>query len=231
MVSKKKKKERAEPQAFREKLNAAMADYTQPTLEEMLKTGDELFKNPRSRNNVRRRTTGVPRLRAKAGSKEIAKRVGTAAARDAGNASKSLGRKPKAYAAAATRGQPSGKGGPHAKQQVVVLRTDDPGHEHSSKQTLAALVSDMRRRRPRSDEDPDWVFVLGGKRDYISFQTQGPTQFSGQCPVWRGRTFEGCMSFDLRWADVGGVLERFYDGLPMAACFAGHAGSFAPYER
>ena len=121
MVSK-KQKERAEAQAFRAKLNTAMADFTQPTLEEMVKTGEELFKDRRSQKQVRRRTTGVPRLRARAGSKEIAKRVGTAAARDAGNASKSLRRKPKAYAAAATRGQPSGKGGPDAKQQVVALR-------------------------------------------------------------------------------------------------------------
>jgi hypothetical protein len=203
MVSK-KKKGRAEAQAFREKLDAAMAGYTRPTLEEMVTAGDRLFKEPRPQNKARRRSAGVS---AKAGSTKIAKSAATAAARHADGA------------------------GPQAKHKVVVLRQDDPTDEQSSTQTLAALLSDIRRRRPRRDEDPDWVFVVGGKRDYISIQTQGPGEFSGQHPVWRGRTFEGCMSFDLRWADVGRVLERVYEGLPMPAWFAGHAGSFAPYDR
>ena len=230
MVSK-KQRERAKLQAFREGLDAAMAGFTPPTLEEMLTIGDELFKNPGSRNKVRRRSAGAPRVAAKAGSKKSAKSAATPAARHADDANKSQRRKPNASAAAARGRRASVKGGPHAKQSVVVVCQDDPSDEHSSNQTLAALLSDIRRRRPRSDEDPDWVFVLGGKRDYISIQTQGPSQFSGQHPVWRGRTFAGCMSFDLRWADVGRVLERVYDGLPMADCFAGHAGSFAPYER
>ena len=72
---------------------------------------------------------------------------------------------------------------------------------------------------------------MEGKREYISIHTHGPNAFSGQCPVWRGRTFEGCMSYDLRWADVRVVLERLYDRLPMAAWLDGHAGSFIPYER
>lgn len=112
-----------------------------------------------------------------------------------------------------------------------MVRRDDPSIEHSFNHTLAALLSDIRRRRPHRNADPDWVYVMEGKREYISIQTHGPNEFSGQCPVWRGRTFEGCMSYDLRWADVRVVLERVYDGLPMAAWLDGHAGSFIPYER
>jgi hypothetical protein len=90
MVSK-KQTERAKPQAFRERLSAATADFTPPTLEEMLTIGDELFKNPGSRSKVRRRSAGVPRPGAKAGSKKIAKSAarqphGTRMARTSRNA-------------------------------------------------------------------------------------------------------------------------------------------------
>jgi hypothetical protein len=227
MVSK-KQKERAEPKASRARLDAAIADFTRPTLEEMLKAGDELFKHPRSRNKVQRKRTGVRRLRARAGSETTAKRGAIAAALDADDAHKSQRRQPSAHAGAVRAGRAAAKGGSHAKLRVGMMRQDDPGDEHSSNQTLAVLLSNIRPRRPRRDDDPGWVFVLGGKRDYVGILTQGPNHFSGQYPVWRGRTFEGCMSFDLLWADVRRILESVYGGLPVAACFAGHVGSFVP---
>lgn len=118
-----------------------------------------------------------------------------------------------------------------AKHPVTVFRHDNPAGERTSNMTLTAVLSDIRRRRPRHDSDPNWTFSPGGAREYITINTDGPLAFGGQHPVWRGRTIRGCMVFQLTWDNVQSVLEKFYDGYQAAECFAGLDGSFAQYPR
>jgi hypothetical protein len=125
------------------------------------------------------------------------------------------------------------RGRPYATtrtRSVNVVRHDNPEDGRSTTQTLPALLSNIKRALPRRRSDPDITFCVGGKRTYLCVATQGPTEFSGQYPVWRGQRFEGCILFSLRWADVRAILRKFYEDRGLTDCFTGHDGSFSPYE-
>lgn len=181
MISK-KLKTRARAHALREQMNAALADFSPPTLEEMVEEGNRLFK-PEPRVPPARRT-----------------------------------RK-----ASTTRDPRS------TMRRVTAFRQDNPEGERIADYTRAGLLAAIRRRRPRRRSDPDWIFSLGDKRHSISIGTDGPAAFSGQYPVWRGRTFAGCMLAALDWADVRIVIEKFYEGRAAHHCFGRIRRAFVPY--
>jgi hypothetical protein len=115
------------------------------------------------------------------------------------------------------------------RRRVSFFPHDNPGDEQTSNQTLTDLLSTIRRKRPSAEANSAWTFVVGGKRDYVAINTQGPRAFSGQYPVWSGRTFKGSMLYQLEWSNVRTVLEKFYDGCRSGDCFAEGEGSFVRY--
>lgn len=178
----KKMKNRAAAHALREQMNAALADFSPPTLEEMVEEGNRLFK-PEARVSQARRTPKASRTR-----------------------------DPRS-----------------TKRRVTVFRHDNPDGERTADYTRAGLLAAIRRRRPRRRSDPDWMFSLGDKRQSISIGTDGPAAFSGQYPVWRGRTFAGCMLAALDWANVRMIIEKFYEGRAAHHCFGRIERAFVPY--
>jgi hypothetical protein len=201
----KKTKHNRRARTFEEKLKAAMADYTPPTLEEMIDEGNRLFK-PKRRVGQARSASAGPKRPARTKRRNSSARVSRP-----GQSARQIAK------------------GAGARRPVGILPQEDPDAARSSSLTLPVLLDEIRKKRPRQDNDPEWSFVLGGTRHYFFINTSGPGVFSGGCPRWRAGRFEGCTMFKLGWPDVRKILEKYYKRRRIQDCFAGYQGTFEEY--